>query len=70
MNCGIRECTVVEKTFEYRNVFLTTTIKAFARFTLVLSMMTIMLRASSMPEFGFKNFRECAAGGLIDNLLK
>jgi hypothetical protein len=45
-------------------------LKAPAQFTPVLSMMTIMLRASSMPEFRFNKFRECASGDLIANLLK
>ena len=45
-------------------------LKALAQFTPVLSMMTIMLRASSMPEFRFNKFRECAAGGLMGNSLK
>jgi hypothetical protein len=42
-------------------------LKALAQFTPVLSMMTIMLRASSMPEFRFNKFRECGGGGLTDN---
>jgi hypothetical protein len=45
-------------------------LKASAQFTPMLSMMTIMLRASSMPEVGFKKFRVCATGSLMDKLLK
>jgi hypothetical protein len=45
-------------------------LKAFAQFTPMLSMMTTMLRASSMPEVGFKKFRVCATGSLMGKLLK
>jgi hypothetical protein len=45
-------------------------LKAFAQFTPMLSMMTIMHRASSMPEKIFKKFRVCATGSLMGKLLK
>jgi len=40
-NCGINACTVVEKTFEYRNVFLTTTIN---HITVPSSLLVLILR--------------------------